>query len=188
MQKTAYDTATGEILYLVEGTPNSPVIPPEPGIDFVDGVGDAATEKVVGGQIVAKSQAELDADLQSKLPALINAERDRRLVLPLPFDGYLFDFDRESRDRISGMAALAGFAIAAGAQPGNLLWHGESEPFAWITYGDNQIVTMDAQTMFAFGKAAAARVARVVFKARALKDMQPIPTDITNVAYWEDDP
>lgn len=113
----------------------------------------------------------------------VNAERDRRLVLPFTFGGKLYDRDPRSLDRITGAATLAGFAMGAGAGPGNLFWHGGTEPFAWIA-NDNTITTMDAPTTFAFGQAAAAVETQLVFAARALKDMNPIPADYTDDVYW----
>lgn len=114
----------------------------------------------------------------------VNAERDRRVFLPFTFSGHLFDNDPKSKLRIAGAATLAGFAAGAGAQPGDLYWHGGTEPFAWIT-ADNQVVTMDAQTVFAFGQTAATHETRVVFTAKHLKDNpEGIPPDFKEDKYW----
>jgi hypothetical protein len=114
--------------------------------------------------------------------AAISAERDRRIGSGLVFNGKTYDFDAASRSRISGMATLAGFAIGAGAQPGNLLWAGPN-PFNWIA-SDNSFVPMDAQTCFALGQAAAAHEAAHIFAARAIKDAVPRPVDVTAPALW----
>lgn len=95
----------------------------------------------------------------------------------------LWQRDRISLQRITGAATLAGFAVAAGAQPGDFLWHGGSEPFGWIA-ADNEVVTMDAQTVFAFGQAAAAVETRLIFAARALREMDPIPEDFRDDRWW----
>lgn len=113
----------------------------------------------------------------------INAERDRRLRGTLTFQGHVFGVDQVSLQRITGAATLAGFAIAAGAQPGNLRWHGGPADFGWIA-ADNTLVPMDAQTCFAFGQAAAAHEAAHVFAARALKDADPIPANWADDAWW----
>lgn len=43
---------------------------------------------------------------------------------------------------------------------------------------------MDAQTVVAFGKAAAERKQTLIFAARQLKDMQSIPADFTDDKWW----
>lgn len=113
----------------------------------------------------------------------VNAERDRRLTACFAFQGEIFDRNAQSLARITGAATLAGFAVMAGAQAGDLLWHGGATPFSWIT-ATNTVVQMDAQTAFAFGKAAAAVETRLIFKAYALKLMSPIPEDYQNESYW----
>lgn len=102
--------------------------------------------------------------------AAVNAERDRRIRTPFSFAGYQFDYDDASQKRITGAAALAGFALTLGGKlPGDLLWHGKDEPFVWIS-ADNDLVEMDAPMTFAFGQAAAAWESEHIFAARALKD------------------
>lgn len=116
-------------------------------------------------------------------PADVNAERDRRLSGTFVFMGERFDCDAKSLQRITGAATLAGFAIASGAQAGNLMWHGGSQPFGWIS-ADNQIIPMDAPTTFAFGQAAATNESAHITAARALKDASPIPADYTADKWW----
>lgn len=113
----------------------------------------------------------------------ITAERNFRMRNKVWFDGNLYDSDEGSLQRITGAATLAGFAIANGAQSGDLLWHGGTQPFVWIT-AENTLTPMDAQTMFAFGQRAAEHESLHIFAARALKDMDPVPTDYQNDAYW----
>lgn len=114
---------------------------------------------------------------------MINAERDRRLAGVFTFGGKPYDCDPDSMARITGAATLAGFAIGAGAQPGDLDWMPEVAEFVWIA-ADNTLTAMDAQTMFAFGHAAAANQAAHVFAGRALKEMDPIPADYADDQYW----
>jgi hypothetical protein len=113
----------------------------------------------------------------------VNAERDRRIHAGFLFDGKLYAFDQASKARVTGAATLAGFAIANGALPGDVHWHGGGEPFRFIA-NDNSLNEMDAQTCFAFGQAAAAHEAAHIFAARAIKDMMPIPADYTADQYW----
>lgn len=107
--------------------------------------------------------------------AAVMAERDRRIVGTFAFDGVAFDFDAESKSRITGAATLAGFSVSNGTT-----WQSD---FAWIAK-DNSLVPMDAATCFAFGQSAATHEAAHIFAARAIKDAIPPPADITDDALW----
>ena len=113
----------------------------------------------------------------------IKVERNRRLALNFEFQGVMFQRDKESVSRIAGAGTLALGAIVAGAQVDDLHWHGRDTPFAWIA-ADNSLVTMDAQTCFAFGQTAAARETEIVFAAKTLREMDPIPVDFYADTYW----
>lgn len=113
----------------------------------------------------------------------VNKERDRRIENNFYFNGKKYDFDPIAKSRITGAATLAGFALGAGAQAGNLKWHGGTTNFTWITY-DNSLVTMDAQTTFLFGKAAATHETAHIFAAKMIKANDPIPEDYMDDAYW----
>ena len=113
----------------------------------------------------------------------VNQERDSRISAGFTFSGKVYDFDSKSKDNISGAALNAFMAIVAGTQAGNLRWHGGSTDFAWIAQ-DNTLTTMDAQTVVAFGQAAAAHETAHIFAARTLKESDPIPTDYTDDVYW----
>lgn len=113
----------------------------------------------------------------------VNAERDRRIATRFVFNGNSFDFDQASKVRVAGAATLAKFAIAAGAQPGNLRWMSPDADFIWIA-ANNEMVSMDAATCSAFGDAAAAHERAHIFASRALKDADPIPADYADDAYW----
>lgn len=136
---------------------------------------DAVTGKVTTRQYTPAPVVITRAD--------VNAERNRRMRGTFTFNGTAFNCDSDSLQRITGAGTLAGFAMGAGAQAGNLYWHGGTSPFAWIA-ADNSVVTMDAPTAFAFGQAAAANETLHIFAAKALKDLDPIPTDYANDAYW----
>lgn len=115
--------------------------------------------------------------------AMVNAERNRRLGGTFTFSGKMYDCDPASMARITGSATLAGFAIVAGALPGNMSWHGGAGDFQWIA-ADNSLTSMDAQTCFAFGQAAAANHSAHIFAARALKEANPIPANFADDQYW----
>lgn len=113
----------------------------------------------------------------------VNAERDRRIFSGFSFNGVRFQSRIEDQKRIAGAGTLALAAIVGGAQSGNLRWHGGDADFAWIAE-DNSLVAMDAQTVIAFGQAAAHHKSRHVFAARVLKDTDPIPADYADDVNW----
>lgn len=115
--------------------------------------------------------------------AAVNEERDRRLLLDFEFQSVMFQRDPKSVQRIAGAASLAGFAIGQGAQAGDYYWHGGTQPFSWIA-SDNTVMHMDAQTVFAFGQKAAERETLIIFAAKQLREMTPIPLDYADDAYW----
>lgn len=115
---------------------------------------------------------------------LVDQETLRRLALPFLFLGRLYDRDTVSLQRITGAATLAGFAVANGAASGDYRWHGGATDFSWIA-ADNSIVPLDAQTMFAFGVAAAARETFLVFRGRYLKDNPTTKALVLADATWE---
>lgn len=122
-------------------------------------------------------------DVSAKPPPSANdvmKERDRRLIADFEFGGKMYQRDQASLQRITGAATLAGFAIANGAQVGDLRWANANTDFAWIA-SDNSVVTMDAQTCFAFGQAAANVETAIIFAAKTLREMDPIPDPAT----WE---
>jgi hypothetical protein len=133
--------------------------------------------------VIDKTAGELNAD-QERERARVNAERDRRLFSTFTFAGVVYDCDDASLARITGAATLAGFAMGAGAAVGWLRWANSEKDFAWIT-ADNSLTTMDAQTCFAFGQAAANNQSAHIFAGAAIKAMDPIPEDYaTNESYW----
>jgi hypothetical protein len=113
----------------------------------------------------------------------VNTERNSRIEAGFTFGGKVYDFDPKSKANISGAALNAFMAIVGGAQVGDLRWHGGSSDFAWIAQ-DNSLTTMDAQTVVAFGQAAAAHETAHIFAARALKESDPIPTDYADDVNW----
>ena len=120
---------------------------------------------------------------RAKLQELVQIERDRRLLENFVFAGEPFDFDADSQQNITGAGASAGFAIGAGALPGDLRWADPYTDFVWLDK-NNSYMSMDAQTCFAFSQAAMQHKSAHIFAARALKDMDPIPDDFTDDVYW----
>lgn len=114
---------------------------------------------------------------------LINKERDRRIAENFLFVGRRFDFDPESKQRVTGAATLAGFAIGRGATLGDPYWTGSDQPFVWIAR-DNSLMEMDAYTCFAFGQEAANHETKHIFAARQLKTLDVIPVDYKDDKYW----
>lgn len=115
--------------------------------------------------------------------ANVNRERDRRLAADFEFQGKMYQRDPTSLQRITGAATLAGFAVARGARTGDLEWAGNGA-FGWIA-SDNTITPMDAQTCFAFGQAAAVVETRLIFAAKQLRSMKPIPADFADDKWWQ---
>lgn len=122
------------------------------------------------------------ADLD-KYSKAVNAERDRRISGGMDFQGHTFQTRTEDRENIAGASTNALAAIMNGAQPGDYYWHGGAEPFRWIDLS-NQTVQMDAQTMFAFGQAAAEWKQAHIFAARDIKIADPPPLDFADDSYW----
>lgn len=133
-------------------------------------------------RIVIDGQARLAAE-RAAAEVAIRVERDRRLNADFEFQGVMYQRDQVSLARITGAATLAGFAVAAGSPAGYLRWANPDEDFAWIA-SDNSVVTMDAQTAFAFGQAAAAVETAIVFAAKTLREMDPIPENFTDDEHW----
>ena len=127
--------------------------------------------------------AEIASEIQQSMRVKVNAERNRRMNLTFAFAGKEFDCDQDSLARITGAAALAGFAMGAGAGAGNLRWHGGAADFAWIA-ADNTLTAMDAQTCFAFGQAAANNQSAHIFAGATIKGMDPIPADYAADSRW----
>lgn len=118
-------------------------------------------------------------------PDQVDDERDRRINAGFTFDGVEYQSGPEDRENIQGAYSSALTAILVDdAQPGDLRWADPDTDFAWIA-ADNSMVTMDAHQVLAFGIAAKEHKQRHIFAARALKDMDPIPSDFaTHEAYW----
>lgn len=115
--------------------------------------------------------------------AMVNAERDRRIAGGFYYGAYKFDWDEATKARVTGAAAMAGFAIGSGAIAGDYRWHGGSTDFGWILQ-DNTVLPLDAQGMFAVSQTAMAHEAAHVFAARAIKEAAIPPADYTDDTLW----
>lgn len=111
----------------------------------------------------------------------VNAERDRRIEANFVFDGNPYQFDEMSKQRITGAATLAGFAIGKGAPEGYLRWADVDNDFVFIS-SDDLFIPMDAQKCFEFGQAAARHETAHIFAASAIKKV--MPEDYEDDKYW----
>ena len=150
----------------------------------IDGMAAGKVVSVAGGFALALP-AEAPEPVAGPPTSLdVNRERDRRLALDFTFGGKSFQRDASAIKRITGAYSMALAAIVGGAVAGDLRWHGGDSDFSWIA-SDNSLVTMDAQTVIAFGNACAAIEEDLVIKARAIKDLDPIPDDFAADAWWQ---
>lgn len=123
------------------------------------------------------------AERAEQLGELIKVERDRRLSADFTFRGVRYQRDPISVQRIAMAAQLAALAIMAGAQPGDYFWTGRDEAFGWIA-SDDSVTEMDAHTVIDFGRAAAERESMLIFAARYLRSLNPVPEDYTDDRWW----
>lgn len=137
--------------------------------------------------LVPMTEAEVEAHLNPPLapPSSedVNAERDDRINAGFEFGGARFQSRAEDRENINGKALLAFMAISEGAKSGDLRWADPDRDFVWIAE-DNSLVPMDAPTVVAFGKAAAASKEAHIFAGLVLKQMNPIPADYADDKWW----
>lgn len=147
---------------------------------------DGSDDAFIPSGLILMSDAEFQDYLSTALlpdSSDIDAERDRRIDAGIDFLGVKFQSRATDRENIAGAAQLAFMAVIAGAEPGDLRWSSPDADFAWIA-SDNTLVPMDAQTVMAFGKAAAERKQQLIFAARQLKDMAETPVDYTDDKWW----
>lgn len=129
------------------------------------------------------------AAYQAPAPALptsadVDCERDVRIDGGMEFFGVRYQTRPQDRENVHGAATMALAAMAMGGEaPGDLRWHGGDEDFVWIAE-DNSLQPFDAPTFFTFAKAMAAHKSAMIFAARGLKDMDPIPSDFADDARW----
>lgn len=109
------------------------------------------------------------ADLAATACLAVDAERDRRIDGGFTHGGRPYQTRPSDRENIAGAAQAAFMAKAAGAQAGNLRWHGGASDFVWIT-ADNQLATMDVDQVIALFSAGVAFKSALTFAARAKKD------------------
>lgn len=146
-------------------------------IELPDGIG-------IGCTYDGESFSQPEANAASPSSSDVDTERDRRVAAGFDFNGVRFQTRPEDRENMAGASLVALAAMTAGAQPGDFRWHGGSSDFVWIAE-DNSLHPMDAQTMFTFGQAAMAHKQALIFKARAIKDMEPVPADFADDGYWQ---
>lgn len=114
----------------------------------------------------------------------VNQERDRRLDLSFSFEGKMIQRDPVSLRRIQGAAQMATIWIISGQDANSQVWV-NSGPLEWITDDNTTLNLTPAQTI-AMGQEAARVETKLVFAAKRLKEMDPIPSDYMADHYWED--
>lgn len=141
-------------------------------IDFRDDASPA--QRAAAAQVLAAF------DPTTPTHAMIDAERDRRIVETFRFGSVAYQLDADSQVNIASAFSLA---MASGGAAGNLRWLDPDADFAWIA-SDNTLHPMDAPTVIAFGYAAAAWKSMHITAARALKNNATPPVDYASAAYW----
>ena len=148
----------------------------------------AAAQELWTPDVISAARTRAEAKYEAhrnalRTPANVDIERDRRMGT-FTFGGKAYDLKGQSLANVSGAGTLSLAAIINGAQPGDLRWADPDADFTWIA-NDNTMTPMDAQTCWAFAQTAASHRKDMIFKARAIKDMSPIPADYTANSYWE---
>lgn len=173
-----------------------------PGIGYWEPIGDLDDDAIAGlpegtVECPVKPGADYTLDPETMIwahtpppptAAMVDAERDRRIAAGFVFDGVTYQSRAADRENIAGAKSAASDAIALGAAVGDLAWQQLLDPtapseFAWIA-ADNTLHAMDAQTVVQLGYAALRHKQALIFSARALKDMDPIPADFADDSYW----
>lgn len=113
----------------------------------------------------------------------VNLERDRRLQFDFSFMDKMIQRDDISLRRIQGAAQLATIALLTGVSADSEEWI-NGGPLVWITSDNTELHLTPMQTI-RMGQEAAAIESRLVFAAKTLKQMNPIPTDYSDDAWWE---
>lgn len=96
-------------------------------------------------------------------------KRDSVIAGGITFGGKRYQTRPDDRENVAGASQWAFMAVVAGAQPGDLRWHGGDGDFVWIAE-DNSLNPMDAQTVIEFAKALAAHKSACIFICRGVKD------------------
>ncbi|AVO53638.1 DUF4376 domain-containing protein [Ectopseudomonas mendocina] len=147
---------------------------------------DGSQDEFIPAGLAAMTGAEIEEHLNpvTQPTALdVDIERDRRIDAGVEFQDVMFQSRATDRENIAGAAQLGFMAVVGGAQPDDLRWSNPDQDFTWIA-SDNSLVPMDAQTVVAFGKAAAERKQALIFAGRLVKGMEPIPADFTDDKWW----
>jgi len=158
-----------------------PVVPEKPPV--------AATQTVRRSEMPVKKGLtwEFEWIVEDKpvenVKAAINLERDRRIAAGVAFNGKTFQSDPASIENIGNVATAALSYIVSGGAADEMYWQSPDVPFAWLAE-DNTLMPMTPQMMIEFGNATLAHKSAIIFAARALKDMNPIPADFTDDRYW----
>jgi hypothetical protein len=133
----------------------------------ITGLGDKAG---VPTRLYNVVNAPAPADPRPALRDAVMVKRDAVIDGGITFNGTVFQTRATDRENIAGAFSLAlATTVAGGGAAGDLRWASADTDFGWIA-ADNSIVPMDAPTVLAFGRAAAAFKQVCTFHARNLKD------------------
>lgn len=151
-----------------------------PGVPFVlngdeltwlDEVQDAPTE-----QEIADKLAELEA---AATRTLVDAERERRIALPLTVSlgetSFRINMDALAQRNLGGLASVGQYLVATAS----------AQTTAFRDY-DNVSHDLTGADLVALGLQVAARIQFVFGKSWAIKAMDPIPADFRDDSYWAD--
>jgi len=159
----------------------APAIPPKPEIAETQTIRRSDKPVNVGG--TWQFEWIVETKPEDALRREINAERDRRIAAGVNFNGKTFQSDPASIENIGNVATAALSYIVSGGSPDEMYWQSPDVPFAWLAE-DNTLMPMTPQMMIEFGNATLAHKSAIIFAARALKDMNPLPVDYTDDKWW----
>ena len=115
---------------------------------------------------------------------MVDAERDRRITGGFDFMGHKFQSDDFAQRNIADASQAADAAIAQGVAADDYRWQaGATEDFVWID-ADNHHLPMTAYDVRGLAQTMLRWKQAMIFNARALKDMDPMPLDYAADTHW----
>lgn len=140
---------------------------------YLDGIGGVVGFLADGGTIADYTAPAPTADM-------VNAERSRRIALPLTvtitgIGSFPIQMDQQSRDNMTGLTTLA------------LVKQGQGDTGTMVTFRDANNADHDLipAQVIQMGAQAAGRVDAVYKASWAIKDGDTIPADYADDSYWD---
>jgi hypothetical protein len=121
------------------------------------------------GVIVIAPEPPTLAARREEVKRMVDVIRDLRIDSGFSHQGHDYQSRPSDRENIMGAAQSASFAIASGAETGDLRWADPNTDFVWIA-ADNQLVPMDPWDVLALFQRGVQFKSAQTFYARALKD------------------